>query len=344
MDLNNTNVVLIPKKKSPVEITNLRPISLCNVLVKIITKVMANRMKDYLKDIISETQSAFVPGRLISDNFLISYEVMHYLKRKRRGNEGFMALKLDMAKAYDRIEWSYLRAILIKLGFHEWWVHLVMQCVCSVKYTVVHGTKETGPIIPSRGIRQGDPLSPCLFILCAEGLSALLRKFEAQKLIQGVRICRRAPVISHMLFADDSYVFCKASEIEAANMVSLLRKFELASGQQVNLGKSYIFFSSNVSEAIKREICGVLQMNKADDRSKYLGLPNFLGRGKLSLLGYSKSKVQNRVRCWDGKFISKAGKEVFIKSVAQAMPSYAMSVFLLPLDIIKEIERTLSKY
>lgn len=88
--------------------------------MKVITKVMANRMKDYLKDIISETQSAFVPGRLISDNVLISYEVMHYLKRKIRGNEGFMALKLDMAKAYDRIEWSYLRAILIQLGFHEW--------------------------------------------------------------------------------------------------------------------------------------------------------------------------------------------------------------------------------
>lgn len=88
--------------------------------MKVITKVMANRMKDYLKDIISETQSAFVPERLISDNVLISYKVMHYLKRKRRGNEGFMALKLDMAKAYDRIEWSYLRAIVRQMGFHEW--------------------------------------------------------------------------------------------------------------------------------------------------------------------------------------------------------------------------------
>lgn len=105
-----------------------------------------------------------------------------------------------------------------------------MQWVCSVKYTVVHGTKELGPIIPRRGIRQGDPLSPYLFILCAEGMSAIIRKYELQKLIQGVKICRRAPVISHMLFDDDSYVFCKANVNEAGSMVSLLRKFEVASG------------------------------------------------------------------------------------------------------------------
>lgn len=98
-NLNATNVVLIPKKKYPTEVGDLRPISLCNVLVKIITKVKANRMKGCLHNVVAENQSAFVPGRLISDNIMISYEVMHYLKRKRRGKEGFMALKLDMSKA-----------------------------------------------------------------------------------------------------------------------------------------------------------------------------------------------------------------------------------------------------
>lgn len=199
-ELNATNVVLIPKKKSPTAIGDLRPISLCNVLMKIITKVMANRMKELLKNIISENQSAFVPSRLISDNILLSYEVMHYLKRKKRGKEGFMTLKLDMTKAYDRIEWAYLRAMLQKLGFHEWWVHLIMQCVCSVNYTVVHGLKEMGPITPTRGIRQGGPLSPYLFILCAEGLSALIRKYEQEGLIHGIKICRGAHLITHMLF------------------------------------------------------------------------------------------------------------------------------------------------
>lgn len=168
-----------------------------------------------------------------------------------------------------------------------------------------------------------------------------MRKYESQKLI---KVCRRAPTISHMLFADDSYVFCKASVNEANAMVSLLHSFEVASGQRVNLGKSSIFFSPNMSDSNKGDICGILRMNEADDRCRYLGLPKFLGRNKSSLLGYLKSKVQNRVNGWDGKYISRAGKEVLIKSVAQTMPSYAMSVFLLPLEITKDIERVLAKF
>lgn len=117
--LNATNIVLIPKKKCQVLIIDSRPISLCNVLVKIIIKVVANRLKKILESIVSENQSAFMSGRLISDNVMVSYEVMHYLKRKRRGKEGHMALKLDMSKAYDRIEWAYLRAIMIKMGNND---------------------------------------------------------------------------------------------------------------------------------------------------------------------------------------------------------------------------------
>lgn len=102
--LNETNLVFIPKKKNPSKVSDLRPISLCNVLIKIITKVMANRMKILLAVVVSETQSAFVPGRLISDNILLSNEVMHYLKIKRYGKDRYMAIKLDMSKAYDRLE------------------------------------------------------------------------------------------------------------------------------------------------------------------------------------------------------------------------------------------------
>lgn len=102
--LNDTNLVFIPKKKHPTLVGELRPIALCNVLIKVITKVMGNRMKEILDDVVSDTQSAFIPGRLISDNIMISYEIMHYLKRKKVEKDGFMALKLDMSKVYDRVE------------------------------------------------------------------------------------------------------------------------------------------------------------------------------------------------------------------------------------------------
>lgn len=205
--LNETNPVLIPKKKNPVVVGDLRPISLCNVLMKVITKVLANKLKILLDMVISDTQSAFFPGRLISDNIMISCEVMHFLKRKRYDKDEYMALKLDMSKAYDRVEWKFLEAILEKMGFNSWWIHLILRCVTSVSYNIVHGDKSMGPIFLNQGIRQGDPLSPYLFIICVEGLSALIRKYEDRGWIHGIKICRKAPAISHMLFVDDSYVY-----------------------------------------------------------------------------------------------------------------------------------------
>ncbi|XP_074357944.1 uncharacterized protein LOC141697454 [Apium graveolens] len=120
----------------------------------VITKVMANRLKLVLDSVISDTQSVFIHGRLISDNIMVSYEVMHYLKCKRVGKDGYMALKLDMSKAYDRIEWNFLKVILRRMEFSEWWVKLVLQCVSTVQYTIVHGTQDMGPILPTRG-KQG---------------------------------------------------------------------------------------------------------------------------------------------------------------------------------------------
>lgn len=179
---------------------DLRPISLCNVRYKIASKVLTNRLKEVINLIISEEQSAFIPGRLISDNILILFEIIHYMKRKTRGKKGWMALKLDMSKAYDRVEWSYIRAMLLKLGFADSITDLFRQCVTTAHYKIAHSGKEFGNIIPHRGLRQGDPLSSYLFLLCMEGLSALIKSYERRGLIKGIRVAKGAPSVSHMFF------------------------------------------------------------------------------------------------------------------------------------------------
>lgn len=214
----------------------------------------------------------------------------------------------------------------------------------TVVYSITHGGYEMGLIHPTRGLRQRDPLSPYLFIICAEGLSGLLRNCEIQKSIHGIKICRGAPTITHMFFADDSYLFCKADPSETLKMKRLLETYDKASGQQVNRNKSSIFYSSNVMDYNKHPISHILQMGEANAHSTYLGLSNVIGRNKSAMLGYLKNKVNTRICSWNAKHVSRAGKEILVKQVAQTLPSYAMSVFLLPLDITRNIEKSLSKF
>jgi hypothetical protein len=152
-------VVLILKVDDPEEVSQFWPISLCNVVYKIISKMLAAILKVILREIISPTQSAFVPGRLITDNVLVAYECVHKIENKRKGKSGLCAVKLDIHKAYDRVGWDFLKKMMIKLGFHIQWVDLIMAYVTSVSYSVWFNSQMKEGFIPTRGIRQWDPLS-----------------------------------------------------------------------------------------------------------------------------------------------------------------------------------------
>ena len=152
-DLNKTNIALIPKIKDPTKMSDFQPISLCNVSYKIISKMLANRLKPILSTIISENQSAFVPGRLITDNVLIAFEIMHYLKKRKGGKDSYMVVKLDMSKAYDRVEWGFLEKIMKKMGFDDKWISLIMKCISTISYAVLINGEAHGCITPTRGLR-----------------------------------------------------------------------------------------------------------------------------------------------------------------------------------------------
>ena len=336
-NFNKTHIVLIPKVKEPKKVTEYRLISLCNVVYKIASKSIANRLKKILPSIISDTQSAFVHGRLITDNVLLAFETIHHISQKKGGKIGEMALKLDMSKAYDRVEWLCLDKIMEKLGFDVKWRGLIMQCVSTVTYSIKINGIPKGNIILSRGIHQGDPLSPYLFLLCAEGLSSLIKSSVATGTLEGVAICRNSPKLSHLFFADDSLIFCKASLSECDALQHILLVYEQASGQQLNKAKTSLFFSRNTPEDIQKEIKHRFGAQVIKQHEKYLGLPSLVGRNKRNTFNEIKEKLRKKLAGWKEKMLSKASKEVLIKAVAQAIPTYTMSCFKLPDALCEEL-------
>jgi hypothetical protein len=203
---------------------------------------------------------------------------------------------------------------------------------------------KVGPIYPGRGLRQGDTLSPYLFILATEGLTALIKQSIHRGEIHGIKICRGALIVSHLLFADDCFLFCRATITEASQLMSILDTYSAASGQDINLSKSEVFFSRNLSKAAQEDLSGIMGVKHVMGTCTYLGLPSMVGRSKKATFGFIKDRIWRKINSWRGRALSKAGKDVMIKSVLQAIPSYIMRVYLIPESIISEIERMLNSF
>ena len=131
---------------------------------------------------------------------------MHYLEHKKEGKENFMAVKLNMSKAYDRVEWGFIEGVMEKMGFHGKWIQLIMKCITTVSYSVIINGAVHGSIFHTRGLRQGDPLSPYLFLLFADGFSSLIKEAARNQMLSGISICRGCPMVTHLFFAEQSLV------------------------------------------------------------------------------------------------------------------------------------------
>ena len=246
-----------------------------------------------------------------------------------------MALKLDMSKAFDRVEWGCLEKIMQKMGFNDKWLKLIMQCITSVTYSVRINEKPQGHIIP---------ISPFLFLFYAEGLSTLLNQSVVAGQLWSVSVCPLRPRISHLFFANDSITFCQATPEQCNHLEHLLTIYEQASGQQLTKEKTALFFSRNTPWDTQEEIKICFGAEVIKQHETYLGFPSLVGRSKKHTFKALKEKLDNKLFGWKEKLLSQAGKEVLIKAVTQAIPTYTMSVFKIPSSLCDELARMIRRF
>uniref|UniRef100_A0A803PR23 Reverse transcriptase domain-containing protein n=1 Tax=Cannabis sativa TaxID=3483 RepID=A0A803PR23_CANSA len=341
--MNHTFICLIPKCDSPAAFDQFRPISLCNFSYKIISRLITDRLKPILDKLISPYQSAFLPGRWIAECSVLAAEAAHTMN-KIRSRKGFMAVKTDMHKAYDRIEWSFLHRVLMANGFNEHFCKLIMQCVTTLSFSILLNGAPLPPFAPSRGLRQGDPLSPYLFILCSEVLSKLVLRAESRKRISGLKIGKKANPITHLFYADDAIFYCKAFVTEAEQLGICIDTYERWSGQLVNRRKSGIVFSPKTNVGEKNLIHERLEIQLLDKREKYLGNPFFTSGSRRDDCNFLIEKMLQRLEGWKAKHLSFAGRQTLISSVLHSIPCYAMSTTQIPISTCAEMDRIVARF
>ena len=270
--LKRTHIVLIPKVQGPETIGNYCPISLCNTIYKIISKVIIAQIRPHLEYLVSPYQTAFVPSRGRADNVIIVQELIHSIGRAK-GRKGYMAIKIDLEKTYSKIDWSFIREMLIFFNFPASFIDIIISCASSVLTSLLFNGGYLDSFCPSRGIRQGDPLSPYLFILCMKFLGHLIEEKCEAKLWNLVRASRSGPFFWDLFSVDDLVLFASADQDNCNTIKELLHEFCQKSGQRVSEVKSCVFFSPNVGSNQRELLSSILGFNSTFNLGKYLGFP-----------------------------------------------------------------------
>ncbi|KAB1205912.1 hypothetical protein CJ030_MR7G027903 [Morella rubra] len=342
-ELNSTHLTLIPKIDNPSKVSKFRPISLCNVIYKLISKILAERLKLVLPKLISPYQLAFVPRKAIQDNYIVAAEIFHSMNDKQ-GRGGWIAIKVDMEKAYDRVEWSFVLKVLEMFGFNGKWIQWIVQCISTPSFAILINGSPFGNFCSSRGLRQGDPLLSSLFIICSEILSYLLLREKNAGHLKGVKVGWGVPSISHLLFTDDLLLFGKATLHEASILDECLEKYMKWSGQKVNRDKSFVHFSKKFHGQAAITILDQLGLKRLPSKAKHLGLPLLIPRAKGEVAAEIKEKFLNKIKGWKAKTFSQAGRTMMIKAVASTMPSYLWSFYSMPQTWCRDIDLELKNF
>jgi hypothetical protein len=337
-DVNQTDICLIPKVVKPEYIHQFRPISLCNTNYKIVTKVIVERLKECIATLISPFQTGFVPGRNIHDNIVVAKEMAHSM-HQMKGRKGAFAIKVDLAKAYDKLSWEFIWRVLMEIGLPETLVNIVMHAITSVMTNVKWNGARSEYFKPQRGIRQGDPISPYLFVLCMDKLSHLIVQAVDEGKWKGIKAGRNGPTVSHLMFADDLLLFGEANENQMRCVIETLQQFCDMSGQQVSHEKTSILFSRNVERGTRNNLLRISGFKETTEFGNYLGVP-LTGRAtKRSDFQYILDQVTAKLSTWKAKQLSFAGRVTLAKSVKEAVPIYPMMSTKIPKSCLEDIQK-----
>jgi hypothetical protein len=301
--VNQTDICLIPKVEKPEYVKQFRPISLCNTIYKIISKVVVERLKNVIPKIISPFQTGFVPGRNIHENIVVAKEMIHSMQ-KMKGKKGYFAIKVDLAKAYDKLGWEFVWRILSEIKLPGDVVNVIMHAITSVETNVKWHGARADFFRSQRGIRQGDPISPYLFVLCMDKLSHLIMHAVNAGRWKTLRAGRNGPVVSHLMFADDLLLFGEATENQMDCVMNILTKFCSMSGQEASYEKTSILFSKNVSNKLVQNS----GFRETTHLGKYLGVPLTGNAPRRSDFQYIIDQVSAKLARWKVNQLSFAGR------------------------------------
>ncbi|XP_027156511.1 uncharacterized protein LOC113757398 [Coffea eugenioides] len=286
--------------------------------------------------------TGFVKGRNITENYLFAQELMSGIRKKaRRGN---VALKLDMAKTYDRVSWTFIVSVLRKFGFGERFIDMVWRLMSNVWFSVIINGASYGFFKSSRGVRQGDPLSPALFVIGAEVLSRGLNSLAAQSRFLGFMVPRGCPPVTHLAFADDVLVFANGSSSSLKDIMRVLKMYQLASGQLVSVQKSGYLVHPSVSPARRRVVERITGFSRQHFSVRYLGFPLYIGKCKSLYFGEVCYAISTRILSWRSKLLSPGGRLVLIKHVLSSLPTHLLSAAVIPVATFKSIERICANF
>ncbi|WJX25077.1 hypothetical protein P8452_14152 [Trifolium repens] len=300
---------------------------LYSTFIALIPKVLPNRLRLVIGSVISESQTAFVKNRQILDGILIANEVVDEAKRSKKE---LLLFKVDFEKAYDSVDWGYLDDVMGKMAFPVLWRKWIKECVRTATASVLVNGSPTEEFPLERGLRQGDPLSPFLFLLAAEGLNVLMEAVVEHNLFTGYRVGEQDPVVvSHLQFADDTLLLGAKSWANVRALRAVLVLFETMSGLKVNFNKSMLV-GVNIPDSWLGEAASVLRCRVGKVPFLYLGLPIGGDPRRLAFWDPVVSRLKTRLSGWKNRFLSFGGHLVLLKSVLTSLPVYALSFFKAP--------------